>query len=127
MVSNIETNYSILDADYAYNIDDIDEFKGGKKVKVYIPVLMPEIDISKKKPTTKHIYAESIIINDNSCRPDIDRNITFDYYVYATISYNSDKSHIVNEKGVVPAGTKFKCNFIQGDISRCFIDSDITE
>lgn len=125
MVSNIETNYDIQNADYAYNIDDISDFKGGKKIKVYIPILMPEIDISKKKPTTKHIYAEGIIINDSSCRPDIGRDITFDYYVNATISYNSDKTHIVNSKGVVPAGTKFKCTFIQGDINRCFIDTDV--
>ena len=124
MISMIDTNYSIDDIDYAYNIEDIVNFHGGKKVKVYIPILMPDINIYKKD-TTKQIYTEGIIINNSDCKPLVDKSITFSSYIYATIAFNSDKSHVVNSEGIVPAGTKFKCYFMQGDINKCYIDTDI--
>lgn len=125
MVSNINYNYTINEDEYAYNLEDISDFKGGKKVKVYVPSLMPEIDTSIEKLITKHIYTESILINDILCKPNIDRRITFDYYIEATIKFNSNPVHIMNEKGIIPKWTRFRCKFIEGDINNCYIDTDL--
>lgn len=126
MISNINSNYILDDFYYAYNIEDIHDFKGGKKVKLYIPILMPDIDTSTRKSTTKQVYCEGILLNDLSCKPSINKKISFDYYIEGIVSFNSDFKHIINKNNVVPKGTQFKCFFTEGDINRCFIDSDIS-
>jgi hypothetical protein len=113
--------------EYAYSLEDLTEFYGGMKMKIYVPKLMPDVDIKKmNKIETKRIYCNSMYINTKKeSRPSCGSDISFQYYITGIVNYNSNYKHLLNENGVIPKGTRFKCTFMNGDINKCFIDTDI--
>lgn len=126
MISSIDPNFSLHEAEYAYTLEDLHEFYGGMKVKVYIPKLMPDININKGLMSVKKkIYSGSIYVNDNSCSPSCEDTITHENYIEGIVNYNSNYEHLLDNNGIIPKGTRLKCTFMNGDINKCYLDTDI--
>ena len=99
--------------EYGYAAQDFAPVSVGEKVPIYIPKLMGNIKFTGKDS----ISINNLFDNSKKCRPNIDTKINITNYAMLTVDKNMVWSDKVNKNGIVPKGTRFHVEFINGNIT----------
>lgn len=90
-----------------YNVEYIPRPHGGTIVKMYCPMLMPDMGYGTGS-SSADINVSRIFINDSACKPSIPSSVRLQQYIQFTCQYNSTFDHLVDIIDHLPVMTKLQ-------------------
>ena len=135
MISKIELEKDYFSGDViAFTIENVNVTNLNQKVKLYIPTLMSGIKKGAPMKSTLNSKGKSVFANAKKCRPYIHRTVMKDQnYLEGRLELSDDLGVVVtnvyNDKGeitnkYIKAGTKVRCYFLNGKVSKLYFCSD---
>lgn len=113
MITELGRIFNVENSEYGYTIEDIEPVKLGECINLYVPKLMGAIDC---EAGTYNIITNKLFKNARECRPNIDKRITLLNSIPVEMKSSTGWETKVNENGIVPKGTRFIVEYINGNI-----------
>ena len=112
-ITGLRNFFKVELIEYGYAAKDFVPVSAGGKVPIYIPKLMGNIKFTGKDS----ISINNLFDNSKKCKPTITTKINVTNYAMITVDKNMSWHDKINANGIVPKGTKFHVEFINGDIT----------
>lgn len=125
MISSVNLNIDFTKDYLAITSEDINIDKIDNGVKVYIPLLMCEIDEGEPKYKQLQTAPLNIFKNASTCKFNYKSTIREQNFLIAKKENNNSLSIIKNNNDIIPKNTKLQVDFIHGRINSLVFNTDI--
>lgn len=109
--------FSVDAQEYGYSCGSFSPVSSGSSIPVYVPKLMGGITATG----TDTISTNALFDNASDCKPVFNTKVNRTKSFNATVKQNCNWLDKVNSAGVVPSGTMFTVEFLNGNISSPYV------
>lgn len=115
-ITDFSKIFHIQNSEYGYTIEDCQPVKYGECIKLYIPKLMGAINTVG----IESISSSNFFSNTLECRPSVIKKVQLINYIDVPVRSSVGWENKTNENGIIPKGTMFIVEFINGNIQKPF-------
>lgn len=112
-ITNRDKVFDVNDSEYGYTVSTFRPVASGSKINLYVPKIMGAITDTG----IGTIAINGLFANDKSCKPTFATKVLRSKSFAVTLKDNCNWLDKVNGSGVVPSGTMFTVEFLNGSIA----------
>ena len=116
-ITGTDKIFSVNDSEYGYTIKDEKPVASGGSIDIYVPKLMGDID----KVTPETINIDKLFDNASDCKPSFSTRVSRMKSFKPVLKSNCNWIEKINSKGVIPKGTMFTIEFLNGNIATPYL------
>lgn len=109
--------FNVNEQEYGYCCNSFKPVASGNSIAMYVPKLMGNI----KSVTPETIVINNLFDNANDCKPVFAKKVTKSKSLMALLKENCNWLDKVTGSGIVPKGTMFTIEFLNGCISNPYV------
>ena len=111
-ITNRDKIFNVNESEYGYSVSAFKPVPSGSKITLYVPKIMGAITDTG----TGSIVINGLIANDKACKPVFATKVSRSKAFSVTIKENCNWMDKISGSGVVPKGTMFNVEFLNGNI-----------